>query len=547
MGVDLAKLVIAVDASQAGPAAAQLDTLTAAGTRAEASTGKLKTATETLAAATRSGGTVTSQMIKDVGGYSAAQAIMQEAIAKTTKAEELKTAAIVSGESAAAAAAVDSAAVQVAAHKAVAGSSQKIRETLVLLREASVGNYTRMAGSASILAGAFGILEAVLIPIGVTAAAVAGTVLVATQQINKGAGDLTKGLGLTAEQLERVKEKAVTFRDTLKASFQVIGKDIETYFAGPITSLGRSWQTFVDDYVKANEYVAGIAEGTARAISEAWKSVPTWLGGEGKSFSVANVEKAFSEGFAAAKAQIEKFMSDVSKQAKADRVAEILKEAGKPGRTPGQGEIDRAAKQLTETRNQLSAQTALNKAVQDGTLSVAAANEQTKIDGQLKSVIADRDNASGALKTKLTAIINKLIPATKALIDVQGEYAVLQANDKQQKANDLLEAQIKLAGKSAEQRAVEIAQLKEIQKLRDANVDPNSAAGKRALALARQGASDNYTLGLVSSVANDNDIGTQSAIGYANTIRANDPNAAYKQQQASYAAIDKLRQADVLS
>lgn len=549
MGVDLAKLVIAVDASQAGPAAAQLDTLTAAGTRAEASTGKLKTATETLAAATRSGGTVTSQMIKNVGGYSAAQAIMQEAIAKTTKAEELKTAAIVSGESAAAAAAVDSAAVQVAAHKAVAGSSQKIRETLVLLREASVGNFTRMAGSASILAAAFGLVNTVLLPAIAIGAALGAVFLVATQQINKGSGDLTKGLGLTADQLDRVKQRTVTFGDTVKATFQVWKKDILAILGDDVVStVGKAFNAIVKTIADYMAIGYGIIAGTLRLIVEAWKSLPTWLGGDNKSFSFGDLGKAFTTGLNEARKAVHNFYSDVADQARKNRVAEILKEAGKPGRTPGQGEVDRAAKQLTETQNQLTAQTALNKAVQDGTLSVAAANEQTKIDGQLKSVIAERDNASGVVKQKLTAIINQLIPVTKKLIDAQKEYRVLQDIDKQEKTNDLLREEISLAGKSIEQRAVAIAQFKQMQTLGLKPGDKQTPAQAKLIGLAGQGASLSYSNDLINSVANDNvDAGESAGRAYALTIRANDPNAAYKQQQASYAAIDKLRKADVLS
>ena len=58
----------------------------------------------------------------------------------------------------------------------VKANSTVVRESLVLMREASVGNFTRMAGSASIMANAFGFMPAVLSGVGLAI----GSVVVAT-------------------------------------------------------------------------------------------------------------------------------------------------------------------------------------------------------------------------------------------------------------------------------------------------------------------------------------------------------------------------------
>jgi hypothetical protein len=511
MSVDLATLVIAVDATGVLTATTRVDTLAASGARAEASTNKLKTATSALSQEQKALGdkTLSAASASDLLAKRADKLLSQmDPMYKAQRAYQAQLAEIavlnnagaiseteratltIAAEKAMAEATAKSAAVQVAAHEAVAGSSIKIRESLVLLREASVGNFTRMAGSASILAAAFGLVNTVLLPALAIGAALGAVFLVATQQINKGSGDLTKGLGLTADQLDRVKQRTVTFGDTVKATFQVLIKDtVDLWGQKNIDAVVAAFNYIVKFVAGSIATVIGVVVGAVWSIEEAWKSLPTWLGGSNKSFSFGDVGKAFMSGVADARKSVLNFYSDVADQARKNRVAEILKEAGKPGRTPGQGEVDRAAKQLTETQNQLTAQTALNNAVANGTLTMAAANEQSQIDSQLKNVIAERDNASGVVKQKLTAIINQLIPVTKKLIDAQKEYRVLQDIDKQEKTNDLLREEISLAGKSIEQRAVAIAQFKQMQALGLKPGDKQTPAQAKLIGLAGQGAS----------------------------------------------------------
>lgn len=102
----------------------------------------------------------------------------------TANADSLLAAGVITTAEHAAAVKVAEAAYKDAAHaiNAMGGaSSTTIREMLVLTREASRGNFTRMAGSASILVGSLGLLEAILSPVGlsiiaVTSALIAGTV-----------------------------------------------------------------------------------------------------------------------------------------------------------------------------------------------------------------------------------------------------------------------------------------------------------------------------------------------------------------------------------
>ncbi len=68
----------------------------------------------------------------------------------------------------------------------VKANSTVVRESLTLMREASVGNFTRMAGSASIMANAMGLMPVILSPVGLAIAAVAGATLGMVVAFEKG-------------------------------------------------------------------------------------------------------------------------------------------------------------------------------------------------------------------------------------------------------------------------------------------------------------------------------------------------------------------------
>jgi hypothetical protein len=129
------------------------------------------------------------------------------------------------------------------------------------------------------------------------------------------------------------------------------------------------------------------------------------------------------------------------------------------------GKIDSAEKQLTETQNLAEATSKLNDQIRSGAITIAEANEQTKLDGELKSIIAERDNATGALKQKLTDIINKLIPAYKQLNAAQSDSALLSALDGQTNQLDYLQKQLDLVGANNLARATELALMKAKQDL----------------------------------------------------------------------------------
>ncbi len=127
----------------------------------------------------------------------------------------------------------------------------------------------------------------ILLLIGAAIGAVAAAFGLGAREINKGNDDVLKGLGLTEEQLKRVKDQgvdtAVTIGDTFGAFFAVVGDRLKDAFEGPLKWLGDAWSGTLDFIVEygslAIKSVIGFFVGAVSAIGAAWKALPGALGG----------------------------------------------------------------------------------------------------------------------------------------------------------------------------------------------------------------------------------------------------------------------------
>lgn len=577
MADDLARLGLQIDSSQAAKAAGDLDSLASSSAGAQKATDSLRFSSQEFSAALAANGgniekatAALAQNATATGAVAAAQKAAAAQAAATVAANvsmaeslgALGSSAVraaaeqVAAYEATATAAAASAAVQNAANDAVHANSTVVRESLVLLREASVGNFTRMAGSASILLSALGLLNAILIPLGVAAAAFGSAFLLATNQINsgvKGTGDLAAGLGLTADQLDRVKDRYVTLGDTIKATFQVIWEGL----VGPnfATKVQSVWNAIVDFIYESMVISTGAVQGAVNDMVEAWKALPKALGGEGTTAGI-DFSKAFKKGMDDTRAQMDKFYGDIAARARKNAKERILDEAGKAGAGPTVDEVARATGQLKQLQDETAAQQAYNDAVMSGSMTVAEYARQESIDNGVKSlqIKYNADVAAGTAKSaaeaaKLLPILSALKTAYGAAYDQKAISQQIAANDNLIQQNQLLEKQIDLAGKSADQRALEIAQYKEIIDLQRRGIDPNSSAGQTALGATadqvrrQQGVQRSSLLNLVP------DSGTRLGTQAATNVLTN-PNSAenqVRQQQEAYSEIDKLRQQDVLN
>lgn len=128
------------------------------------------------------------------------------------------------------------------------------------------------------LGGAAGGVVSKFGPLLLVTAAIGGAFAIATQQINEGNKDIAAGLGLTAEQMEKVKNDSVTMGDTIKATFQVAGQAIWDAFGPQIEQVGKAIKSWYDqlivDTVREIKAIVGFFVGGYEAIRATWSMLP---------------------------------------------------------------------------------------------------------------------------------------------------------------------------------------------------------------------------------------------------------------------------------
>lgn len=118
--------------------------------------------------------------------------------------------------------------------------------------------------------------------IAVIAGGVAGAFAVAAHDISGDVGDLTKDMGLTEEQMGRVKDKSVTMGDVAKATFEMLGDRLKAAFGPGLKALGDGfmsvYHTVTDVALRAAAFAVGAFAGAVQAIRVAWSVLPAAMG-----------------------------------------------------------------------------------------------------------------------------------------------------------------------------------------------------------------------------------------------------------------------------
>lgn len=170
------------------------------------------------------------------------------------------------------------------------GSSTAVRELFVLAREGSRGDFTRMAGSATILANALGLMSTVLVPLGLIAATAAAGMklfqLSIQTEVNPQLKDYANTLGLTSKEMRKLGNETVGAKgkleefNTIKLTFgDVFHGFIKTVGEG-LSSLGQNFQTVVASMgVNWGNVWSNIKSFTYAAVVGIYASVTTLASG----------------------------------------------------------------------------------------------------------------------------------------------------------------------------------------------------------------------------------------------------------------------------
>jgi hypothetical protein len=114
------------------------------------------------------------------------------------------------------------------------------------------------------------------------AAVIGGGLALAARGANKEFSDLEKGLGLTDEQLKKVKDSSIGMGDIVVATFQEVGEAILDAFDGPIKSAQKATTAFLDELtantISEVKVIVGSFVGAYGAIRATWSLLPAALG-----------------------------------------------------------------------------------------------------------------------------------------------------------------------------------------------------------------------------------------------------------------------------
>lgn len=341
MSTDIATLGIKIDSSEANTAETALDNLTKTGREAEQQTKQLTNAArvlnETHANVNTSAGKVNntlrgtgaaakltaaealnlSRQFADVGvtaamGMNPFMILLQQGpqiadIMKTSglsikgvfiqlglmtgvlKTVETATVEVATAQAAQAATANAAAAAEerlaLASGQAAAGATAATAGAL----EASAANVA-MGETATAAAAAEAValapLGAILLAIAAAASVVVGVFSIGWKAIKDDVGDVTKGMGLTEKQMDRLKDKGVsttvTMGDAFKGFFQTVGDRFKTAFGPQIDWVSKKFSEAYDfiknSTVSAIKVIVGTFYGAFYAIRATWSMLPAAIG-----------------------------------------------------------------------------------------------------------------------------------------------------------------------------------------------------------------------------------------------------------------------------
>jgi hypothetical protein len=131
------------------------------------------------------------------------------------------------------------------------------------------------------MVAAAGPLLPILAGIAAVAAVLAGAVALTANQLNKAgesATDLQKRLGLTDEQMKKVKNTSVTMGDVIAGSAKYAADSFMKTFGPALKWLGDAFQRFLDwlgnYYVGSMKNIVGVTLGAFEAIRATWRLLP---------------------------------------------------------------------------------------------------------------------------------------------------------------------------------------------------------------------------------------------------------------------------------
>lgn len=132
------------------------------------------------------------------------------------------------------------------------------------------------------LGGAAGGVVSKFGPLLLVTAAIGGAFAIAAQQINEGNEGMIDSLGLTAEQLEKVKNESVTMGDVMVGTWNAAANALGEAFGPEIAAVRKAFNDWYDELivntVKEIKAIVGAFVGAYEVIKSVWSGLPAAIG-----------------------------------------------------------------------------------------------------------------------------------------------------------------------------------------------------------------------------------------------------------------------------
>jgi hypothetical protein len=143
-----------------------------------------------------------------------------------------------------------------------------------------------MAATGAAIWAALAPLMPFILAVGAAVGVMAAGWGLATRSMNQDIGDLTNGMGLNEEQLERLKEKNISTTATAGDAWRGLGTTIKEMFAGvfgdELAWVDKQWNSFLDDLTKNTgaevDAIAGFFVGAYNVVRDTWRLLPAAIG-----------------------------------------------------------------------------------------------------------------------------------------------------------------------------------------------------------------------------------------------------------------------------
>jgi len=174
----------------------------------------------------------------------------------------------------------------------------QIADAFQMAKSQGLGFSAVLAGLRAQVVGLLAVLAPFLIAAGAIAAVIGGPLLLATKELNDGNKDLAKGLGLTDEQMKKVKNQGVTMGDVLNGTFIAAGAALKEAFAPQLEwlsgAISATYQFILKATLGAVEGIVKMFGGAIGLLGGLWKNFPAIVGDavvSGANFALSAVEK----------------------------------------------------------------------------------------------------------------------------------------------------------------------------------------------------------------------------------------------------------------